>query len=80
MNKLVLGGVMALVMCTALSSCNDDEEGVAMSNVEVRFSSQIQTRVVDNQWEEGDEIGIFMHYSNGALSDATVVDNVSNFK
>lgn len=80
MNKLVLGGVMALVMCTALSSCNDDEEGVAMSNVEVRFSSQIQTRVVDNQWEEGDEIGIFMHYSNGSLSDATVVDNVSNFK
>lgn len=80
MNKLVLGGVMALVMCTALSSCNDDEEGVAMSNVEVRFSSQIQTRVMDNQWEEGDEIGIFMHYSNGSLSDATVVDNVSNFK
>lgn len=80
MNKLVLGGVMALVMCTALSSCNDDEEGAVMSNVEVRFSSQIQTRVVNNLWEEGDEIGIFMHYSNGALSDATLVDNVSNFK
>lgn len=80
MKRHIQRGVMALLACTALSSCNDDEQGVAMSNVEVRFSSQIQTRVVDNQWEEGDEIGIFMHYSNGALSDATVVDNASNFK
>lgn len=70
----------ALVSCFAMSSCSDNEQGEVMSNVEVRFSSRIQTRVTGNQWDDGDEIGVFMHYSNGVLSDATLVDNVANFK
>ena len=79
MKELKLMALIALSVCF-LPSCQEEEQSVEMSDVEVRFSSQIQTRAVNNQWEEGDEIGVFMHYANGPLSDATLVDNVSNFK
>ena len=79
MKELNLMALVALTVCF-LSSCQEEEQREVMSGVEVRFSSQIQTRAVNNQWEEGDEIGVFMHYANGPLSDATLVDNVSNFK
>lgn len=55
---------------------NDSEE----SRVEVKLGGQIVTRTIGNQWEDGDEVGIFMFWSGGTLSDNTLVDNAFNRK
>ena len=62
-------------------SCNNtDMESEMYSEVEVRLSSQILTRVSNDQWEANDEIGIFMYEYGTQLSDASVYDKAANSK
>lgn len=45
-----------------LTSCHEGNEySVMESEIEVKFASQILTRVSNNQWEENDAIGLYMH-------------------
>ena len=45
-----------------LTACQNDEETMQAGNrVALQVTSGIQTRAYDNQWEAGDEIGIFGH-------------------
>lgn len=54
-----------------------DEE----QRIQASFTSHIApTRVVGNQWESGDEVGIFMQYHGQPLGDASLVDNAFNRK
>ena len=70
-----------LVGMSLFVSCNNtDMESEMYSEVEVRLSSQILTRVSNDQWEEADEIGIFMYEYGSQLSDASVYDKASNCK
>lgn len=73
-----------IVACATLvlfASCNDvADEYSQMSDVEVSFTTQILTRVQNNQWEGGEEIGVYMHTYGSELSDASVWDNSSNCK
>ncbi len=64
-----------------LASCHKGYEDSAMvSEVAVNFASQILTRVSNNQWEENDEIGLYMYKYGQQLSDASVYDNAANCK
>lgn len=64
-----------------LTSCHEGNEySVMESEIEVKFASQILTRVSNNQWEENDAIGLYMHKFGQQLSDASVYDNAANCK
>lgn len=59
-NKTIFYGVLIAVLNT---SCTNNEEEKAASNgdkVAVRISASVQTRAIDNVWNENDAIGISM--------------------
>lgn len=70
-------GLLALPFL--LAGCGGDENlpggEVNDGRVALQVSSGIQTRAFDNQWEAGDEIGIFM-LNNGQTTVADGYDNV----
>ena len=51
----------ALLVALALTACNTEEETMqgADGRIALQVTSGIQTRAYDDQWEKGDEIGIF---------------------
>ena len=62
MNKYSLQqiGVLTLLAGSlSLTSCNDEETMQTDARVALQVTSGIQTRAYDDQWEKGDEIGIF---------------------
>ena len=65
----------------SLTSCHEENENSVMeSEIEVKFASQILTRVSNNQWEENDAIGLYMHKYGQQLSETSVYDNAANCK
>ena len=62
MNKYSLQqiGVLTLLAGSlSLTSCNDEETMQTDARVALQVTSGIQTRAYEDQWEKGDEIGIF---------------------
>lgn len=55
----------------------DDELG---NQIPVNFSGTITTRVINNGWEDEDEVGIFMFSNGSSLSDNSILHNASNRK
>lgn len=74
--KVTLG---LLALPFVFAGCSGDENlpggEVNDGRVALQVSSGIQTRAFDNQWEDGDEIGIFM-LNNGQNTVADDYDNV----
>lgn len=74
--RLTLG---LLALPFVFAGCSGDENlpggEVNDGRVALQVSSGIQTRAFDNQWEAGDEIGIFM-LNNGQTTVADGYDNV----
>ena len=73
--------LMAALAATMFVACNNKGETNVNESVEVKFASHsitttttTQTRVIDNEWESGDPIGIFM-FAHGTT---TVVENAAN--
>jgi len=80
MKKILKAGIA--VMATLVISCSSDthEESSTYGNVEVRFSSLIETRVSGTQWDAGDGVGVYMFRSGEGLSDASICENSANNK
>ena len=79
--KEITNSLSFLLGMSLFVSCNNtDMESEMYSEVEVRLSSQILTRVSNDQWEANDEIGIFMYEYGTQLSDASVYDKAANSK
>lgn len=75
MKKSYLTFSALLTLGVALAGCNNDENMPAADNrVALQVNSGIQTRAFDNQWEAGDEIGIFMLNNK----QSTVADGYDN--
>jgi len=75
------------MLAFAVSSCQQEDDymtGVQAENdpVEVKFSSNlnigVQTRAVDNTWDNNDRIGIFMKKTGLPLSPANIYNGYSN--
>ena len=76
-----LKGILSLTGFLFLISCNDiAEERVENEKIAVQFSTEIVSRALNNQWEDNDEIGVYMHAYDKDLSDASVFDKSSNCK
>ena len=76
-----LKGFLSLTGFLFLISCNDiAEERVENEKIAVQFSTEIVSRALNNQWEDNDEIGVYMHAYDKDLSDASVFDKSSNCK
>ncbi len=65
--------LLYLVVLITLVGCNKEFDDVASTGGEVRISSSIATRVSDSQWEEMDEIGVYMTSSS---DDSSQGDNI----
>lgn len=59
---------IALVLLLSLTACNKNEDGGTATGrmVPVSFAAGITTRIVDSDWESGDNIGISMLLSGSA--------------
>lgn len=76
MKKSYLTFSALLTLGVALAGCSNDENlPAADDRVALQVNSSIQTRAFDNQWEAGDEIGIFM-LDNGLSTVANGYGNV----
>lgn len=79
--KNILLGSLFLACISACSTIthelSDDELG---NRIPVNFSGTITTRVINNEWEDGDEVGIFMFSNGSSLSDNSILHNASNRK
>ena len=67
------------VALLSLNGCQKEEledgnASVLMSDIEVAFNSRIHARVLDNQWEEKDYIGVFMTSTSKGLSEESIVN------
>lgn len=71
--------IATLVACSTETYEFPDAES-EMSKIPVDFTTEILTRVVNNEWEENDQIGIYMLNTGTTLSDETVYDNSANSK
>ena len=68
-----------------LASCSDTDVngGLIADKNQANFSGKIgelQTRVTDNSWENGDAIGIYALNAGAELSEAAIFDGKSNVK
>lgn len=73
---LYLGLILTLISCST-----ETYEFVSTdSKTPVAFSGKIQTRVTGDNWDENDEIGIFMIETGQDLSQETIVDDAFNRK
>jgi hypothetical protein len=74
----------ALIAATVMTSCsNDDEAANSSERVEVKFSSaqaSVDTRVTNDEWTGGEEIGIYMLTSNYSLTSANISEGAGNIK
>ena len=73
------------VALLSLNGCQKEEledgnASVLMSDIEVAFNSRIHARVLDNQWEEKDYIGVFMTSTSKGLSEESIVNGSYNMK
>lgn len=78
-------GILMTIVSLSLNGCQTEEleresNHVTSSDMEVSFKSRILSRVVNNRWEEKDNIGVFMLKANSSLSDETVINNAINMK
>lgn len=74
-----------LAAVATLAACSTETYEFAgdkseMSDIPVSFTTEILTRVVNNAWEDGDQIGVYMLTAEGTLSDETVHKNSANSK
>lgn len=60
----------ALLLTGLLPACSSDDDTANGSGTALQVTSGIQTRAVDNVWESGDAIGIFM--LNGTSTDTYI--------
>lgn len=76
--------IALLSIVLLLNACQQEQfesnGNTSSSNVEVVFTSQIISRVVDDKWETNDGIGVFMLNHGGSLSDESIVNNAINMK
>lgn len=72
----------AIVCFTACSTITQElsDDGLGDNQIPVNFSGSITTRVVNNDWENGDEVGIFMYSNGSSLSDNSIQNNAFNRK
>lgn len=78
-NSLLLGGISLLLFACSVETYEFDKD-ISEARQQVKLTSQIATRVTGNEWDEGDEIGLYMYQSGKVLSDSSLIDNSSNRK
>lgn len=79
--KNILLGCLVSACMSACSTITHELPDDELSNqIPVNFSGTITTRVINNEWEEGDEVGIFMFSNGSSLSDNSLQHNASNRK
>ena len=76
----IIGLLMILLFVTG---CDKDivvveSEQVPLTFSALKFDGNI-LRVTGNQWDEGDQIGVYAHKSGEALTDASIIDNYANY-
>lgn len=75
--------LLCLCVATLLSCSNFEVENLKSESRQVSFSGTIgvlKTRVTDNSWNSGDEIGIYALAAGKTLSASTVFDKKSNIR
>lgn len=78
-NRILLGGISLLFVACSVETYEFDKD-VNEERLQVKLTSQIATRVTGNEWEGGDEIGIYMFQSGKTLSDSSLIGNSVNRK
>lgn len=72
----------SLLSLLSVLSCSKGEDVApeSIGDTEVKLVSQICTRVSNNQWDENDEVGLYMYRYGSPLSEQTVYSNAANCK
>lgn len=77
--RFCLAAAVTLAACSTETYEFSDNKS-EMSDVPVSFTTEILTRVANNVWENGDQIGVYMLTADAPLSDESVYDNSANSK
>ena len=74
---------LTALLCVCLTGCRQATYSIEISEDQrfpVRFSGEIQTRMVDNTWETNDRIGVFMFKTGQTDVTSAAIDNSDNRK
>ena len=74
---------LTALLCVCLTGCRQATYSIEISEDQrfpVRFSGEIQTRMVDNTWETNDRIGVFMFKTGQTDVASAAIDNSDNRK
>ncbi len=74
---------LTALLCVCLTGCRQATYTIEISEDQrfpVRFSGEIQTRMVDNTWEMNDRIGVFMFKTGQTDVASAAIDNSDNRK
>lgn len=72
--------LLASILLSGCSHEHHDSDSSFDGRIKVNFKSLIQTRLSGNQWDEGDDVGVFMYEHESMGTAPTVVDNAFNCK
>ena len=72
-----------VIVLFGLSACNKEDEQLSNSqSLPVSFDASVfqgvQTRVIGNEWESGDKIGVFAIKNGSTLNEGSIVENYDN--
>ena len=79
--RQILLYIIAIVV--SFAGCNKElaitqKEQVPVSFSALKFEGNI-TRITDNDWDNGDEIGVYVHKNNAELSESSIIGNYANY-
>lgn len=72
--------LLAIILFSGCSNEHQDSDNSFDGRIKVNFKSLIQTRLSENQWDEGDDVGVFMYEHESMGTTPTIVDNAFNCK
>lgn len=75
--KICALALMFLTACQQTVLFENEEES---ERIPVTFTPEIQTRAVNNAWEVGDKLGVYMFETQKALSSQSIIDESANRK
>lgn len=78
-------GILMALACLSMVGCQTEvvereSQTSLLSDIEVKFKSEIISRVNNDAWENGDNIGIFMLKTGTSLSEESTINNAANMK
>lgn len=78
--SLLISYIFILSCSTETYDFKNQTNNISSSNIQVSLLGKINTRVTNNQWDNNDEIGIFMYKHGETLSEHSIINNTYNRK